>query len=128
MKVLLDTHVFLWALSDPNKISPKGADLFKNTSNELYLSLGSYWEICIKVALGKLKLIPDWQNLIEKEMEINGILWLPISKTHCEAIIDLPTHHRDPFDRLLVAQAIAEQMSLLTADQNIAKYAVDTIW
>ena len=127
MRLLLDTHTFLWFIYRP----PTGErfyDLCLDTNNDLFLSVASYWEICIKVSLGKMKLADDWQKVFEREMAINEIHWLPIEPHHCRAVIALPHHHRDPFDRLLIAQAQTETLTLLSADPNFGGYDVATIW
>ena len=127
MKLLLDTHAFLWALTDQN-LSQTAREAYLNTNNDLYLSAASYWEICIKVSLGKLTVIPDWINRFDMELVSNGISWLSIDKAHCQHLLRLPAIHRDPFDRLLIAQAQCEGMTLLTADANIQQYSVSTLW
>ena len=101
---------------------------FLDPTNELYLSALSYWEICLKQSLGKLSLHEDWEKIIDRELTINEIQWLAIEKSHCQNLADLPWLHRDPFDRLLVAQARCEGMAILTADKIIKKYAIRTIW
>ena len=128
MRLLLDTHAFLWSIHGDKRLSKNAKEAFLDTENKLYLSAVSYWEICIKQSLGKLGLVPDWQRLVDTELAANGIEWLTIEKTHCRAVLHLPILHRDPFDRLLVAQAQVEDMTLLTEDGNIRKYSVETIW
>jgi PIN domain nuclease of toxin-antitoxin system len=127
MKLLLDTHAFLWFMKGEN-LSQKAQDAFLDIDNDLYLSAASYWEICIKHSLGKLDLDKNWNEVFDREMLLNGIKWLPIEKEHSQSIIELPMIHRDPFDRLLIAQAYAEGMTLLTADSNIKQYDIPTIW
>ena len=94
----------------------------------LYLSAASYWEICIKSALGRLGLQSNWPSLLDQELAVNQIRWLPIEKEHCRALTALPLVHGDPFDRLLIAQARVEGMTLLTADEQIQRYEVPTLW
>jgi PIN domain nuclease of toxin-antitoxin system len=94
----------------------------------LFFSAASLWEICIKKSLGKLSLKDGWFQTIQKEMEINTIQWLPIETTHCAEVTELPFHHRDPFDRMLIAQAIVEDMKLLSRDSRLPDYAVELIW
>jgi PIN domain nuclease of toxin-antitoxin system len=127
MKLLLDTHAFLWFMKGEN-LSQKAQDSFLDIDNDLYLSAASYWEICIKHSLGKLDLDKNWNEVFDREILLNGIKWLPIEKEHSQGIIELPMIHRDPFDRLLIAQACAEDMTLLTADSNIKQYDIPTIW
>ena len=127
MKLLLDTHVFLWSMTGEN-LSYAARDAFLDTNNQLFLSAASYWEICIKQNIGKLRLAPDWAEIFDRELAANSIQWLPIEKNHCQQIEQLPSLHGDPFDRLLIAQAQCESMTLLTADSNIQAYPVETFW
>lgn len=127
MKLLLDTHAFLWAIG-AHGLSQSAQQAFLSTENELFLSAASYWEMCIKIGLGKLNIMPNWQARFEYEMVINQIQWLPIAQTHCQQITILPKHHRDPFDRMLIAQSLVEGMTLMTADARIQQYAVTTLW
>lgn len=99
-----------------------------DVNNALYLSAASYWEICIKISIGKLILAPEWPQTFAAEMTTNDILWLPIEALHCRKIIELPPVHGDPFDRILVAQALCENMILLTADANLRQYPISTLW
>jgi len=128
MNLLLDTHVFLWAVGDDPRLSKDASLAFLDPNNKLYFSIVSYWEICIKHALGKLELTANWPRAFDNEMATNGIRWLSLEKEHCLGIIDLPPFHRDPFDRLLVAQAIHEDLMLVTRDANFTNYKIDTLW
>jgi PIN domain nuclease of toxin-antitoxin system len=128
MKILLDTHAFLWALTGDKRLSKKAVRAYENPNNDFYLSSASYWEMCIKISLGKLKLIDDWQNVIAREMEHERIGWLGISKEHCHTVANLSFHHRDPFDRLLVAQALVENIPIMTGDNQFSSYAVEIVW
>ncbi|RIK40686.1 MAG: PIN domain nuclease [Chloroflexi bacterium] len=127
MSLLLDTHVFLWVVIRQT-LSDRATDLFFDPENELFLSAASYWEICIKRSIGKLALDADWVNLFNAVIVANEISWLPITQEHCQRITTLPMLHGDPFDRLLIAQALCEEMTLLTADANIMRYDVLTLW
>jgi PIN domain nuclease of toxin-antitoxin system len=127
VKLLLDTHTFLWSMSN-GRLSAVAQQAFLNPENDLFFSAASYWEICIKVSIGKLQMVSNWSQLIDREMQINAIRWLPIEQTHCLELLNLPFHHSDPFDRLLIAQATYEGMTLVTADQNIGRYAIPTLW
>ena len=126
-KLLLDTHTFLWAVAGQG-LSAAATTAFLDTSNRLYFSAASYWEICIKLSLGKLTLAPDWRQQFEQEMKINQIQWQPITPEHCWQLTQLPFLHRDPFDRLLIAQAQVEGMTVLTGDSQIHHYSVATLW
>lgn len=132
MRLLLDTHVFLWSITS-RRLSAAADAAFLNPDNTLYLSAASYWEICIKLSLGKLTLPEDWQAIAEMAMTVNAIHWLPIEKAHCLELLKLPqpalvAGHRDPFDRLLIAQARAEGLTLLSADPNFGGYDVAVVW
>lgn len=127
MNLLLDTHAFLWIVND-GPLSQTARALFLDTENKLFFSAASYWEICIKLTVGKLSLADNWVEQFEAEMAANGIQWLPIEQNHCRKIIELPLIHQDPFDRLLIAQAICEEMTIVTADSNIPNYSVATVW
>jgi PIN domain nuclease of toxin-antitoxin system len=127
MKLLLDTHIFLWLNNDPEKLSALVLDSCENTGNEIYLSLVSLWEIQIKQQLGKLDCAPPLPVLVETQQRQNGLRLLPITLEHVYALANLPRHHNDPFDRLLIAQAIREGMNLVTADNTILQYPVATL-
>ena len=128
MKVLLDTHAFLWLITDEDRLSENARQTFLNTENSLFFSAASLWEICIKKSLGKISLKDGWFQTIKEEMAINTIQWLPIEMTHCAEVTELPFHHRDPFDRMLIAQAIVEEMKLLSRDSRLSEYAIELIW
>lgn len=118
MRVLLDTHVLLWALADDPRLSRDARRLIESAT-EVYVSSASYWEMAIKIGLGKLHVsLPE----IRLAAQNSGFNELPVSGEHTEALLNLADHHRDPFDRMLVAQAISEPMRLLTADVQVAKY------
>jgi PIN domain nuclease of toxin-antitoxin system len=128
MKVLLDTHAFLWLITDEDRLSENARQTFLNTENSLFFSVASLWEICIKKSLGKISLMDGWFQTIQKEIQINTIQWLPIEMTHCAEVTELPFHHRDPFDRMLIAQAIVEELKLLSRDSRLSDYAIELIW
>jgi len=128
MKVLLDTHAFLWLITDEDRLSENARQTFLNTENSLFFSAASLWEICIKKSLGKISLKDGWFRTIQAEMETNTIQWLPLEMAHCAEVTDLPFHHRDPFDRMLIAQAIVEEMKLLSRDSRLSDYAIELIW
>lgn len=127
MKLLIDTHAFLWALTGAG-LTSVARQAFLDPENSLYFSAASYWEICIKTSLGKLSLAADWRQRFDAEMTANQILWLAIEKEHCHRIISLPLLHGDPFDRLLIAQALCEDMTLMSADRNLRLYPVPILW
>ncbi|MCU0075131.1 type II toxin-antitoxin system VapC family toxin [Pseudomonas koreensis] len=118
MRVLLDTHVLIWVLADDQKLSSKARQLINNAA-EIYVSAATFWEMAIKVGLGKLSVDLDE---IRRYCVESGFIELPVSSEHAIAVKDLESHHRDPFDRLIVATAMTEPMKLLTADPIVAKY------
>ena len=128
MKVLMDTHALLWAVSGDRKLGEKAAETFIDPETDLFFSMAGYWEICIKVSLNKLRLTENWRETIQKEMSLNGIRWLNIQKNHCEVLLNLPYHHRDPFDRLLIAQASVEKMTIMTKNAAFGKYRIPLLW
>ena len=121
MKLLLDTHLLLWAAGDPDQLSPETIDLLSNPHHELLFSAASLWEITIKCGLGRKDFRVD-PRLFHRGLLDHGYLELPIESSHAVAIANLPPLHKDPFDRMLVAQAITEGFTLLTADQLVAQY------
>jgi PIN domain nuclease of toxin-antitoxin system len=125
---LLDTHVFLWAVSAPERLSESVRALLQDTANEWLLSLVSVWEIQIKATLGKLSLDLPLAELLAREQSVNGLGILPIQLPHILALSDLPRHHNDPFDRLLAVQARLEDLPLLSIDRIFDAYAVARMW
>jgi PIN domain nuclease of toxin-antitoxin system len=128
MTYLLDTSVFLWALSVPRRLNRRARDLLSNSREGLFLSAASSWEISLKFGLGKLELPELPARYVPKWMLNWGIAGLDISHLHALAVGELPPYHQDPFDRILIAQAVAEGMVLLTADRMFEKYSVETLW
>lgn len=128
MKFLLDTHVFLWWIMDSPQISENVRKLMSEGSSDLFWSAASSWEIAIKYANGKLPLPDEPEVFIVSELSINRISSLSITDAHSFMAGKLPVHHRDPFDRILIAQSNFENMPLITSDQIISKYEVKTIW
>jgi PIN domain nuclease of toxin-antitoxin system len=127
MKALLDTHTFLWAIADEGKLSRRARQIYTG-SNDLWLSVASMWEILIKVQAGKLPLPEPAGPYLVKKLAQNQIELLPITLDHVLRIESLPPHHRDPFDRLLIAQGIKEKWPIITADPWFSRYPVDVIW
>jgi PIN domain nuclease of toxin-antitoxin system len=126
VRFLLDTHVFLWLLAEPERLGVQVQSL-EDPDNELFLSAVSSWEIAIKSKLGRLELPDDPQSYVPDSMRAIGVDPLSIDHSHALAVFDLPPHHRDPFDRLLVAQARALRLPIVTADTHIALYDVETV-
>lgn len=127
MKLLLDTHTFLWWAEQPERLSNSAVTACKDPSNELFLSVASIWEIQVKVQLGKLKLKLPLTDLI-REQQRNLIQVITITQSHVFELDQLPPHHRDPFDRILIAQSRVENLILLTADAMIKQYSVQVFW
>jgi len=128
MKVLLDTHAFLWLLTGDKRLSETAQKTFLDPGNSLFFSAASFWEICIKKSLGKLSLKSGWFKTIQDEMKVNTIQWLPVEMLHCVELTKLPFHHRDPFDRMLIAQAMVEDLQLLSRDESLSAYEIKRIW
>ena len=128
MMVLLDTHTFLWWIANDPQLSPRARHVIEDATTEPLLSAVSGWEITIKSRLGKLDLPDNLQAFVAEQLRINAIRVLPIHMAHALHVATLPNHHRDPFDRMLVAQSQLEQAPILTADPQIARYAVTVIW
>ena len=121
MKLLLDTHLLLWAAGEPKKLSPKARRLMTDTGNELMFSAASIWEVAIKRALGRTDFQVD-TRLFRRGLLDNGYLELPVFSAHAVAVESLPPVHKDPFDRLLVAQSLVEGIVFLTSDATVARY------
>ncbi len=118
MRMLLDSHVLLWALADDTRLTAPARRRIESAT-EIYVSAASYWELAIKIGLGKLAVaLPE----LREAAHSSGYIELPVTGEHAETLLTLPAHHRDPFDRMLIAQAITEPMHLLTADAQLARY------
>jgi PIN domain nuclease of toxin-antitoxin system len=128
MKYLLDTMVWLWSVGPTDKIGRAGLEILTSGDEEIYLSAASSWEIAIKTKLGKYELTGPPGRYVPKRLAEQGIQSLSITQRHSLKVYDLPLHHQDPFDRLIIAQAIAEEMTVLTADRAFGKYPVDVLW
>lgn len=128
MKLLLDTHSFIFYVDRPDAFPSMARAALEDSSNDLFLSVVSPWEIQIKSTLGKLQLSKPAAELVQAELDRAAIELLPITLHHIDALSRLPNHHRDPFDRLLVAQAIHEGLTLVSSDQTIAKYGAPVLW
>jgi PIN domain nuclease of toxin-antitoxin system len=127
MKLLLDTHIFIWWDSDPNQLSSQAKALCEDPTNSLVLSVASIWEMQIKQQFGKLKLRLPLSELIDNQKQNNGIEILPINPEHVFFLDNLPLHHKDPFDRLLIAQASVENVKLLSADPLFTRYSIEVL-
>ncbi len=128
MKVLLDTHSLLWLVTDHPGLSDRAKALFLDERNELVVSAVTGFEIAVKFSLGELKLTEPPREFLENRICNNALSRLPISLEHTCRLAHLPFHHRDPFDRLLAAQAIAEDLPILSRDAVLSDYGVERIW
>jgi PIN domain nuclease of toxin-antitoxin system len=128
MKYLLDTMVWLWSVSSFESIGKAGLEILTSGDEEVYLSAASSWEIAIKTKLGKFRLPEEPVRYVPKRLQQQGIHSLSISQSHSLKVYELPLHHSDPFDRLLIAQAISEEMCILTSDRVFQKYPVEVLW
>ena len=128
MKALLDTHTFIWWDSNPQRLSRQVLDICQNSENILLVSVASLWEMQIKLQLGKLKLHMPLAELVSAQQQVNKIQILDVKLEHVMALGELPPHHRDPFDRLLIAQTKIEKAILLSRDTIFADYPVKVTW
>ena len=127
MKFLLDTHTFLWFISGDNLLSKRAKDAIESAESHSYLSIASLWEIGIKTRLNKLNIGMPFKDL-KKQIDNNGFEILPVLFSHIEIISELPVHHQDPFDRLLIAQCKTDQLTFITKDEKIKPYNIQTLW
>lgn len=128
MKLLLDTHTLLWFLRDPDLLPPKIVEQIQDSGTEAAVSIASLWEIAIKVSLNKLNLPGEYEDLFPHAVTESGLSLLSIEPRHLAVARRLPLIHRDPFDRLLIAQAKAEGMTLVSRDSNFAAYNIPLLW
>ena len=128
MRLLLDTQVFLWWVAGEPKLTRRARTAIASARNECFVSVASGWEIAIKASLGKLRIEGALDRFLPEQLAANGFQPLAIDLKHAARVATLPFHHRDPFDRLLVAQALEEELAVVTADPVFAKYGVTRIW
>jgi PIN domain nuclease of toxin-antitoxin system len=128
VKLLLDTHAFLWFLAGESRVKPRVRRRIEDTRNEKLLSVASIWEMAIKVSLRKLELDDPLPALVAQSTRDVGIGLLGISAAHATGAAQLPWHHRDPFDRLLVSQALSDELTIVSADESFDAYGVDRLW
>ena len=128
MRILLDTHAFLWWVNDAGALSRRARSAIGRQDNECLVSLASCWEMAIKVSLGKLRIPVSVERFVSEQLAANGFRELAIELRHVAGVSRLAFHHRDPFDRLLVAQAIEEDLSIISADDVFQRYGVRRVW
>lgn len=124
---LLDTHTLLWHLTKSPKLSPTSHNIITSPEHNLFVSVATYWEMTIKASLGKLDL-PVNIDILIRETEQDGILTLPIEPSFFAKVYDLPFHHRDPFDRMIIATAQILEIPVITKDSVFSKYEIDLVW
>jgi len=127
MQLLLDTHTFIWFISGDQALPQRALNAIKDTDNKCYISIASIWEIAIKFSLKKLELKSDFDNIIDF-LAANDIEILPINFQHLQKIIALDFHHRDPFDRLIIAQGLVENLTIITKDEHFPSYTDRLLW
>jgi PIN domain nuclease of toxin-antitoxin system len=128
VKILLDSHVLIWAVDDPSKLGPQADLALRDSNNELLVSAGTIWELAIKIGLGKLSLSLPFRQWMAKAITDLGLTTLPITVEHADELSKLPNHHGDPFDRLLIAQARAEGLTIVSGDTAFDLYDTSRIW
>ena len=127
MKYLLDTHTFLWFVNDSDEIPEQLFNLLESDV-DLFLSIASLWEIAIKVNIGKLTLPKLYANFVSEQIKLNDIEILPISLEHLNVISTLPLYHKDPFDRLIIAQSLVENLTVISKDSAFDAYPITKLW
>jgi PIN domain nuclease of toxin-antitoxin system len=128
VRLLLDTHTFLWFLLDDPQLSMTARDRIIDPDNDIEVSPATYWEIAIKISLGKYELPEPYEVFIAREITTNDFHILPIEPTHTAVLTTMPFHHRDPFDRLLIAQAMVEQIPIVSRDSAFDAYPITRLW
>lgn len=124
----MDTHAFVWWVSDSDELSRRARRLIADGANEIFFSAASAWEIAIKSRLRRATLPADAERFVSEQLELNAFQMLPIQVHHALGVASLPELHRDPFDRMLVAQALSEGLALMSRDRRLADYAVRVVW
>lgn len=128
MRLLLDTHALLWAVDDPRRLSPTARRRIEQGRNRVFVSLASFWELAVKHSAGRLETTRPLDVLFEDALELHGFEPLDVGMRHAMRLAKLPDLHGDPFDRMLVAQAIEERCTLVTRDRALRSYPVDALW
>ncbi|MCL1466290.1 type II toxin-antitoxin system VapC family toxin [Argonema galeatum] len=128
MNLLLDTHTFLWFIGGSLNLSDTARNLIETKSNQRFMSIASLWEMSIKVSIGKLKLAMPFTELVRREVNDNAIEIIGILPEHLDALAKLTFHHKDPFDRLIIAQSLVESMPIVTRDTAFFNYPIKVLW
>ena len=128
MRLLLDTHAFIWYTTDSSRLTATGRSLIDNGENDILLSTASVWEMAIKHSIGRLTFSMPFMEFIKQQIAVNRIDILEITFDHIEVVASLPLHHRDPFDRLIIAQSMAKQIPILSVDAIFDAYAIARVW
>jgi len=128
MRLLLDTHAFIWYTTDSSRLTATGRSLIDNGENDILLSTASVWEMAIEHSIGRLTFSMPFMEFIKQQIAVNRIDILEITFDHIEVVASLPLHHRDPFDRLIIAQSTAEQIPILSVDAIFDAYAIARVW
>ena len=128
MNLLLDTHAFLWFIANDPRLSSQAQSLIRAPANRRMLSMASLWEMAIKVSLGKLTLAQPFDQFIPRQLQLNQIEVLAIELPHVAAVVAMPFHHRDPFDRLMAAQCQMEDLPIVSADPVFDAYSIRRVW
>ncbi len=128
MRCILDTHTLLWIVNDDERLSKQAKRVYLDNSNQLFFSTASVWEMAIKISLNKLSTELSLAKFVEKHVHGNDINMLNVAPVHIFPLVNLPFHHRDPFDRLIISQCIQEKMTLISKDRTFDKYNVKRIW
>ena len=127
MELLLDTHAFIWFIDGDNSLPEKAVNTIKEINNKCFISVASLWEIAIKLSLKKIKLKSDF-NKINDFLADNDIDILPITFVHLQKLLELPYHHRDPFDRIIISQGLSENFTIVTKDKEFESYTERILW
>ena len=128
MRLLLDTHAFIWYTTDSSRLTATGRSLIDNGENDILLSTASVWEMAIKHSIGRLTFSMPFMEFIKQQIAVNRIDILEITFDHIEVVASLPLHHRDPFDRLIIAESMAQQIPILSVDAIFDAYAIARVW
>lgn len=128
MKLLLDTHALIWSVDDPAKLSVAAAAAVNDPSNDRMMSAATIWELAIKAGMGKITLLPSYWPWMEKAIRVLGLGIIPVTVEYAERQVVLPTHHKDPFDRLMIAQALVDGIPIISNDVIFDAYGVTRIW